>query len=84
MKNLKKISSGTITRLLQLLVVIVYNSVTALGLNPTSETTAGKIAMIIITAVICLNAYWKNNSFTDAAIEADEYLKEIKSKMKDD
>ena len=53
------------------------------NLKVSKETLVRTIVLIIalINSVIAtLWAWWKNNSFTKEAIEADEYKKKIKEK----
>lgn len=41
---------------------------------PFTENEVGQAASMVITAAASLWAWWKNNSFTQAAITADEQL----------
>ena len=42
------------------------------------EIKEEEVISVIFTIVTSLTAAWKNNSFTEEAIKADEYLKELR------
>lgn len=46
---------------------------------PLSETEISEAITIGFTVVTAIVAWWKNNSFTKAAIEADEYMHNLKA-----
>lgn len=77
---LMKISKGTIIRTVVLLLALTNQILTACGKNPlpfsSEETEQGISAVFTIFA--SLAAWWKNNSFTSEAIEADGYLAELR------
>lgn len=72
----KKIETGTIVRTVVLVFALINQALTIAGKAPlpfTNEEIAEGFSMII-TVCASLWAWWKNNSFTQAAIEADEQL----------
>lgn len=75
-----KVSTGTIIRTVVLVIALVNQILTACGINPLpfsdDEIYSGVSAVVTVIAAIV--AWWKNNSFTKAAITADETLKEQK------
>ena len=76
----KKIESGTIIRTVLLALALVNQLLTAsghsvIGVSDDDVTQLISAAFTIVTALI---AWWENNSFTQDAIEADEYLKAVK------
>lgn len=75
-----KISSNTIIRTVVLVVTLINQVLTMLGKNPIpfSEDQVYEALTAVFTVAASLWAWWKNNSFTPAAIEADSYMKEIK------
>ena len=81
---MKNISKETIVRTVVLIVTLANTILTALGLNPLpfSETDIYQAISTICTAAASLWAWWKNNSFTKAAIKADEYMHELKDAEK--
>ena len=77
-----KIDSGTIIRTIILALALVNQLLTASGhaiINVPDDTITQLISAgaTIVTALI---AWWKNNSFTQEAIEADKYLDQLRSK----
>ncbi len=85
MKN-TNISAGTIARTIVLIVALVNTLLTAFGKNPLpfsdEEVYAGVSA--VITVIVSLVAWWKNNSFTKKAIEADAILIESKTESEEE
>jgi len=64
-----------------------YNQVLILaGKNPLpfSDNEIGEVICFIITAVAAIWNWWKNNSFTQTAIEADKFIKEKRNSHKED
>lgn len=76
-----KVSAGTITRTIILALALLNQILTACGYNviDISSETVNTLISTIFTVITAIITFWKNNSFTKAAIEADEVLKEIKA-----
>lgn len=75
---MKNVSKETIVRTI-VLVLALFNSVlTMCGKNPLpfSDDELYLGVSSVVTVVATLWAWWKNNSFTQNAIEADEFLRE--------
>lgn len=72
----KKIESGTIARTAVLIFALVNQILTMAGINPLpfSEDQVYSVVTGLLTVGAALVAWWKNNSFTQAAIEADQKL----------
>ena len=72
----KKIETGTIVRTAVLGFALLNQVLTISGKNPLpfSSEDVGQGVSTAITAVASLWAWWKNNSFTQKAIAADEKL----------
>ena len=75
-----KISKGTLIRTIILALALVNQVLAMLGISPLNIadddiSTVISTAWTIIAAVV---AWWKNNSFSDAAIKADEFMHELK------
>ena len=74
---MKNIETGTIIRTVVLVIALINMALTAFGKNPLQfsddEVYSGVSALI--TVIASLVAWWKNNSFTTQAIEADDILK---------
>ena len=77
-----KVTAGTIARTVVLALALVNQLLTAFGYNviDISTETINTLISTIFTIVTALIAFWKNNSFTQAALEADEVMKELKGK----
>lgn len=78
--DLRNVSKGTIVRGVIMVLVVVNYILSALGINPiiVDENILGNTITIVLTVGTFLVSYWKNNSFTKAALEADKKLKELK------
>lgn len=84
MNNLNnKISAGTIARTACLLLALTNQILSACGkpVLPIESATVEQLVTAGITTVVALIAWWKNNSFTTAAIQADKYLEDKKSRI---
>lgn len=72
-----KVSKETIVRTVVLFVALLNTVLNACGKNPLpfsdDEVYAGVSAVVATVAAVW--AWWKNNSFTAAAVKADEVLK---------
>lgn len=67
---------GTIIRTIVLVIALINQILTSTGhaVIPVNEEEIS----IVITAIAAIWAWWKNNSFTKNAQEADKYLKRLK------
>ena len=77
------ISAGTIARTACLLLALTNQVLSACGkpVLPIESATVEQLVTAGITTVAALVAWWKNNSFTVAAIQADKYLEDKKSQL---
>ncbi len=78
--NKMNITAGTIARTIILVLALVNQILTATGhsvinISDESINTLISTGFTIVTAVI---AWWKNNSFTQSALKADEVMREGK------
>lgn len=71
-----------IVRLVVLAVLLLNQSLVVMGWNPLpfSEDEIYEGVSSAATVIMALYAWWKNNSITKEAQQADEYLKELKEK----
>lgn len=75
------VSKETIIRTIILVVSLVNMSLTYFGKNPlpfAEEEIYGFLSMLF-TVAASIWAWWKNNSFSQAAIKADDFLKKLKN-----
>lgn len=76
-----KVTAGTITRTIVLILALVNQilSVTGHAVLPIEDAQVETIVSTVWTMAASLWAWWKNNSFTKAAIAGDETMKVAKS-----
>lgn len=79
-----KISKGTIVRTVMLVVVVLNMILKHFGLDVinVSESEILSVLEMLIEIAVIIVTFWKNNSFTDKAIKADEFLKTLKESEK--
>lgn len=76
----KNVSPGTIARTINLALALLNQVLTMTGhsvINIDNDTVVVAVTSIWSISAALL-AWWKNNSFTDAAIEADDYLSDLR------
>ena len=85
-REVPKVSKETIIRTVLLALALTNNILTMKGLSPLpfEQEIITEIISIIFTTVVGIWAWWKNNSFTPAALEADVYLSELKNEDDDE
>lgn len=78
-----KISAATLARTAVLLLALTNQILSACGkpVLPIESATVEQLVTAGITTVAALVAWWQNNSFTAAAIQADKYLENKKSQI---
>lgn len=82
--NAPTISAGTIARTACLLLALTNQVLSALGkpVLPIESAAVEQLVTAGITTVTALVAWWKNNSFTPAALEADKTFDRLKAQGK--
>lgn len=82
-KNKKRVSAETIIRTVVLAVTLINSVLTAAEKNPLpfAENELYDILSSLATLGASVWAWWKNNSFTKNAIEADEALNNMKRSL---
>jgi len=75
-----QVTSDTIIRTFLLGLAIINNALTMFGKSPLpiEDEIVTSIIGLGFTLVTSVLAWWKNNSFTPEAIEADLYMEELK------
>ena len=78
-----KISAATIARTACLLLALANQVLSSMGkpVLPIESETVEQLVTAGITTVTALIAWWNNNSFTRAAIQADVELDRLKNKV---
>ena len=76
-----KISAGTIARTICLALALINQILTASGhsMINIADDDINTLISTTFTIVAALAAWWKNNSFTKAALKADKVMKEEKA-----
>lgn len=75
------ISKGTIVRTIMLLIVIVNLILKACGkpLIDIEEHTLFYWLEVVLEIGVIITTFWKNNSFSKAAIKADNFMRKLKN-----
>lgn len=70
----------TIIRTAVLILALANNALMIAGKSPLpiSDETLAQVISFIFTTAAALWAWWKNNSFTRAALKADLYLERLR------
>ena len=78
-----KISAGTIARSVVLLLALVNQVLSMLGIQtiPIADEDVNTLIATGWTIAASLAAWWKNNSFTAAAIEGDKRMNSLKNQV---
>ena len=78
--NEQKVTPETIIRTIVLVLALINQALTASGKNPLpfAESEIYELLTLLATIGAALWAWWKNNSFTPAAIKADKYMNELR------
>ena len=74
------ISAGTIARTIILVLALINQLLTATGHSVIniSDESINTLISTGFTIVTAIDAWWKNNSFTQSALKADEVMREGK------
>ena len=75
-----KVKTDTIIRTIVLVIALVNQILTSTGHSvlPISDDQVNELITLVVTIGASVWAWWKNNSFTQAALYADQTMKEIK------
>ena len=83
--NISNVKAGTWVRLVLLVISLINMALAAAGKAPIAADydELYTIVSIVFSVLVGISAYWKNNSFTEAAQTADKYLHEQGSAIED-
>nr|DAR77202.1 MAG TPA: holin [Caudoviricetes sp.] len=75
-----RISAGTIARTIILLLALINQCLSMAGVSPLpiEDEQVETIITTAWTVIAALIAWWKNNSFTQAALEGDKLMHTLK------
>ena len=81
-----KIKADTIARTVVLIMALVNQTLAIFGKEalPFADNTVYELVTLLCTIGASAWAWWKNNSVTQKALEADEYLKKLKEEKNND
>lgn len=81
---MKNVKADTIVRTIVLIIALFNQGLAILGKEafPITEDEVYQVVTVIATIASSVWAWWKNNSFTKNAIEADKVLDNLKNKNK--
>lgn len=81
--NSYKVSAGTIARTIILAIALINQLLSATGhpVLPIEDAQVEQLVTAAFTIITSLIAYWKNNSWTTAAIKADNFLNREKTRV---
>ena len=81
---MNNVKIDTIVRTIVLIIALANQALAIAGKEvfPVTEDQVYQIVTLIVTVGASVWAWWKNNSFTKAAIEADKVLNQLKSDNK--
>jgi SPP1 family holin len=76
-----KISKGTIVRTIVLGIVLINMVLANMGKSPIQydETGIANVIGTLVSLAAIITAWWKNNSFTEAAKKADTFMQALKN-----
>lgn len=76
-----KIDAGTIARTATLALALINQLLAVFGCEiiDVGDETINSLVSAGFTIASAVYAWWKNNSFTKSAIQADEYMRELKT-----
>ena len=79
-----KVKPDTIIRTIVLIVALCNQALAIFGREqlPITDDQVYQIVTLIITIVTSLVTWWKNNSFTQAALHGDVLMKKLKAEGK--
>ena len=82
---MKKVTAGTIARTICLALALINQILTATGhsIIPIDDETVNLLVSTAATIIMALITWWKNNSFTQAALEGDIVMRQLKAKAKE-
>ena len=80
-----KVKTETIIRTIVLILALANNVLAIYGKEkiPITENEVYQLITLVVTIGSALWAWWKNNSFTQPAIKADEYMEQLRKAAKE-
>ena len=81
---MKKLDAGTLTRTILIILALINQGLVIAGKEtlPFTDEQITQVISFVFTVATALLAWWKNNNFTAAAKEAQEYANALKQSKK--
>lgn len=78
-----KVKTETIIRTIVLILALINQVLAIYGKDkiPITEDEIYQLITLVVTIGSALWAWWKNNSFTQPAIKADEYMEKLRQEQ---
>lgn len=78
-----KVKTETIIRTIVLILALVNQVLAIYGKDkiPITEDEIYQLITLVVTTGSAMWAWWKNNSFTQPAIKADEYMEKLRQEQ---
>ena len=79
-----KVKTETVIRTIVLILALANQVLAIYGKEkiPITEEEVYQLISLVVTIGSALWAWWKNNSFTQPAIRADEYMEQLREEAK--
>lgn len=79
-----KVKTETIIRTIVLILALINQVLAIYGKDkiPVTEDEIYQLITLVVTIGSALWAWWKNNSFTQPAIKADEYMEKLRQEQR--
>lgn len=79
---MNSVKTETIIRTVCLIIALINQLLIGIGKQPIpiEDKEIYNLVSTIVTIVIAMRCWWKNNSFTLPAIKADMYMEELRKK----
>ena len=81
-----QITKGTIIRTILILITLINFALERFGVDliSTDEYVVTSLVETVIEIAVIVVGFWKNNSFTPAAIKADKFLQQLRGDVFDE
>ncbi len=78
------IKTETIIRTVCLIIALINQALIAVGKQPIpiEDKEIYTLVSTVVTIILALRCWWKNNSFTIPAIKADQYMEDLRKRLK--
>lgn len=77
---MKKLDAGTVARTIVLFIALLNQifAISGIAVLDINENDVYQLVSLLFTVGSALVSWWKNNSFSEEAIEGDKLMKELK------